>query len=200
VHIVDDSNLSDYIALPSFVIAKRPGFSATHFSDLLRTALLSEHGGTWIDATVYLTAPVDGILSQMRPSGFFAFTRPNDPFLLSSWFLATEARNPLMALWRDLLYTYWSEHDALVHYFLLHFLFEVAVTLSDRARAAWEQVPLESYLPPHALQERLLQPYDEGIFVRICQSTAIHKLTHKLSDERGANGPRRFLDFICDRI
>lgn len=55
--VLDDKCLQQHIRLPSHILARREQMSITHFSDILRSYLLAEHGGTWIDATVLLTGP-----------------------------------------------------------------------------------------------------------------------------------------------
>ena len=57
IHILDESNIFDYIDLPDYIIDKwRSGYiSNTLFSDFIRLSILKKYGGMWIDATVYLT-------------------------------------------------------------------------------------------------------------------------------------------------
>jgi len=178
---LDDGNIESFVSLPRFVMLKKERMGRTHFSDILRSALLAQYGGTWMDATVYLTGPITPYVTG-RP--FFAFTRPEDPFLLSSWFIHAEAGHPLMTAELEMLYRYWSEQDVLIDYFLFHFLFECGVTLCEPLRRHWLHVPEISFLAPHGLQACLLQVFDERRFRNACQATPIHKLTWKLDPEK----------------
>ncbi|OWY15584.1 hypothetical protein B6V72_03130 [Thioclava sp. F34-6] len=66
-------------------------------SDLLRTKLLFEQGGIWLDATCLLSDPLSNWISDATSeSGFFAFTRPGADRLISSWCLASEAGTPML--------------------------------------------------------------------------------------------------------
>ena len=60
VYILDKYNLEKYIKLPSFISEKfnNRTFSITHFSDIVRLALLYKYGGYWIDSTYYISAPL----------------------------------------------------------------------------------------------------------------------------------------------
>ena len=55
IHVITAENYAEYVSLPDCIVRKwEEGIiSNTHFSDLLRIALLAERGGLWIDATVF---------------------------------------------------------------------------------------------------------------------------------------------------
>jgi 2-polyprenyl-3-methyl-5-hydroxy-6-metoxy-1,4-benzoquinol methylase len=157
--------------------------TATHFSDILRLHLLAEHGGTWIDATVMLSSPRPKVLEGLP---FFAFTRPEDPFLLSSWYLQCQPGDQLMGAWRNLLVDYWTEHDDLTDYFVLHHLFEALMTLDPEARRRWVDTPVLSYEGPHRLQGILDRPFSAELVEEVLASEWIHKLTYKARGEARA--------------
>ena len=64
---LDKNNISDYIDLPGYIIDKHEKgiISHTHFSDIIRAELLTQHGGTWIDATVYCTGRKFGDIMRL---------------------------------------------------------------------------------------------------------------------------------------
>ncbi len=69
-------------------------------SDLVRLWLLNEHGGTWVDATVLPSAPLDTWLPALRePAGLFAFASTGDPnHLLQTWFISASPGNVLIEM------------------------------------------------------------------------------------------------------
>lgn len=76
---LSDSNISDYIVLPEWIIRKKQSgiISPTHFSDILRFALLSTYGGLWLDCAVLLTGPIPGYITG---GDFFLYRRdPSEP-------------------------------------------------------------------------------------------------------------------------
>lgn len=187
--VLDDETIASHISLPGCVIERREAMGPAHFSDVLRAALLAEQGGTWIDATVYLTGPIP---IQVRNAPFFASTRPEDPFLLSSWFLHTHRWNSLIVALRDALFAYWAEETVLSHYFQFHFTFEACVTLHQSLRDEWTSSPQLSFDPPHLLQRVLGKPFAAQEFAELCQASWIHKLTWKGK----GGGPGTFLDHL----
>ena len=60
VYILDKNNLHKYIKLPEYILQKlnKEIFSITHFSDIVRMALLSKYGGYWIDSTYFVNTPL----------------------------------------------------------------------------------------------------------------------------------------------
>ena len=82
-----------------------------HRSDVIRTQLLLRHGGVWADPTVWFAGPMDEWLSERMESGLFLFHRPGRDRLISNWFIAAEAGNPLLARFYKELCRYWREND-----------------------------------------------------------------------------------------
>lgn len=78
-------------------------------SDILRTKLLMENGGIWLDATCLLTEPLDGwVVPNASKVGFLALTDPGVDRIISSWFLASEAGSPILSRLMDHLLSFWS--------------------------------------------------------------------------------------------
>lgn len=72
-------------------------------ADLVRSMLLKERGGVWVDATLLPARPLsEWIDNELGVSGFFAFHSTGDPNLvLQNWFLASVPEHPLMQAWCD---------------------------------------------------------------------------------------------------
>jgi len=103
---LSDSKLSQYISLPDWITLKRPCFSRTFFSDLLRLILLRSYGGTWIDSTILVTKnPV----TLIKGEKFFAYSRPSDPYLLSSWFLSASLESHIIKRMLESMLAYWKD-------------------------------------------------------------------------------------------
>lgn len=177
VRVLDADTYHDYIRLPSRIEGLREQIGWAHISDILRVALLADHGGIWIDATARLSGPIP---TAIATEPFFAFTRPEDPFLISSWYMASSAGHPVMRALTTMLGAYWTDQDGLIDYFLLHLLFEAAVTINASLRALWIATPVLSFGPPHVVQSMMAEQFDEARLQRALTGSWIHKLTWKL--------------------
>src|SRR5581483_2229233 len=173
VIVLTDATLSRHVDMPPEFSRTNPGITRTHFSDLLRVELLYRHGGIWIDATVLMTGPIPDAIEH---ADFFCYTRPADPYLLSSWFIKAAAADPMLFAWRAMLRHYWRENDRLLNYFLLHYLFEAAITVHADLREHWLRTPALSSHTCHLLQGRLPLAFDPEWFASIRRQTTIHKL------------------------
>jgi len=106
VNVLDRQTVGHYvdIDMPKETLDK---LSLNHFSDVLRVALLSQHGGVWADATLYCRQPLNSWLTERMNSGFFAFSRENEKRVSSCWFLAATANNPIPVKLNRAMKTYW---------------------------------------------------------------------------------------------
>lgn len=204
--ILDDATIKDYIDIPDFIEEKlRQGIiPRAHFSDYLRTCLLLKYGGTWIDATVYLT---DKIPDEIENSDFFVFKPiayseckkvPSlkmlklleriptylSPFLcLSNWFIHAETNNRILEIIKRFLEEYWKKENNLVDYFFYHHFFTFAVLNNEECKKIYEAMPNIANRNPHMLQNVLLDEYDEELFKELKELSSVHKLTYRKNDK-----------------
>lgn len=66
-------------------------------ANLIRLAVLHEHGGVWADATLFCNRPLDEWLPDYFISGFFAFRNEKKARDVCTWFLAAQPGNVLAA-------------------------------------------------------------------------------------------------------
>lgn len=182
VIVITSDNYQKYAKLPDFIRNKydRGIISNAHFSDILRTVLLIEHGGVWIDSTVLCTSRDESIINMP----FFLFRNWKQqemyPSECSNWFIVSNKSNPVLMTVRDLLFQYWMEHDYCLHYFIYHFFFKMAV---QRYADLWEKVPNYPNTGPHILQFESITEFDVNRFSQICSLSNFHKLTKDLEEK-----------------
>lgn len=178
VKVVTEQNMFDYIHPPKHIIEKyQEGIiSRTHFSDILRTLLLIEHGGVWIDSTVYCTGYNIPIFDY--PLFVYQNWKFNIPqtMVASSWLISARKNDPILCATRDLLFEYWKDHDTLQHYYVYHFFFQMA---ANHYASLWKAVPRYSNIPPHILQFELFEQYNDDRFRQIKSMSDFHKLSWK---------------------
>lgn len=184
--VVDRENYADYVDLPSHVMEKHEAGSITHthFSDILRVALLVKHGGLWLDATVYCTG---GLEEYMEGCDLFCYRNgwmDQENISFSSWLIYAKPGDPILKTALHLLYLYWEKNNRLCHYFLLHMFIRMA---ADRLPEEWNRIPYFSHADNHLLAEELLRPYCEKRFESLCRLTHFHKLTNKNAYEKASS-------------
>ena len=95
----------------------------------------------------------------------------------SNWFIVSDAHDPILTLIRDLHFEYWTRYDYLVHYFIFHMFFLMAI---EKYPEEWSKVPFISDYVNHNMQRAMREDYSEEIMRSLAQACDIHKLTYKL--------------------
>ena len=199
--LLTGKNLDDYIELPEFIRKKHADgiISTTLMSDIIRLYLLTEYGGTWIDATVYMS---NSMPQEIAKSPFFIFknlswlqlgTTPLSPKNLreildgrsnpyhgfSSWFIHAKRGNRYLCKILAMLLSFLNENNEQIDYFIFHYLGTWALFGDDESRLIFDKSPWKSQLPPHFLQGRMLGNCTDTLLKEITHITPIHKLTYK---------------------
>lgn len=128
-HLITTKNLDSFVDLPGFIFdaAKEGRITPVHFTDILRAALLRDHGGLWLDATLLVT---HNISLDYVNYPFFSIKGLNMDFpggvmfpevgFWEGYFIAGKKN----ALFYDFMYNffleYWKGEDQLVQYFLIN--------------------------------------------------------------------------------
>lgn len=195
--VLTSENLSEYVRLPEYILEKwkRGVFGAAHFTDLVRIDLLTRLGGLWLDATVLCTGGLSDEFIEKHDLFFYQILPPNAlgrSIRASSWLIWGKAGQPILCETRRLLWRYWKQEDALIDYYLLHHFIAMAM---ERFPEAARRIPPASSTPPHTLQFRLFDPYDEAVWAMLRRQSDFHKLTYRI-DARDAARPGTFFDAI----
>lgn len=186
VRVITAQNMWNYITVPDFIKRKyeKGKISHTHFSDILRTCLLCEHGGSWIDSTVFCT----GYHSKILTKQLFYFSnlkRRDCSIEFSNWMISACKNHPVLLALRTLLFDYWKKHNRLYHYFFYHFF---ATMILEKYSEVKKSVSVFSNVPSHIMQDELFEPYSEERWNELSLMSDFHKLTYKFSPYQTACG------------
>lgn len=189
VIILSDKTLGNYIDLPGYIMDKRKNMTHAHFSDIARMELLHNHGGIWIDATDYVTAPIpDWVIGE----DFFIFLAGkniNPLSFVQSCFIRARRNGYLLNAWRALILEYWKHNNMIFDYFTLHLLFKTMIVgdsvsnemfeCDPRAVAEFAKMPHIDQDLTHGLWDYLDKPFDKNFFDEITKKTFFQKTTYK---------------------
>lgn len=191
--LLDDATVAEHVDMPDL---SGKEISKAAYSDLLRLALLTKHGGVWVDAAAYASAPLDAWFPEAMQAGFFAFEK--EKTTVASWFIAAEAGNGLVAAWDAYARRYWRYAKEAKRYFWVHYLFEYLIFLSPRARHAWQRVPkhssVESYEAQLLAKKEGPSAFPEAVALLSRTRVPVSKLDWKME---GADEFARLLSEAC---
>lgn len=186
--LLTENNYQEYAELPDYIVEKlqKGIITLTHFSDLLRLALLIRHGGLWIDATVLCTS--GDIPQSILKSDLFVY-RPQKPgadgkaTTISSWLMWAKTNNRILMATQTLLYSYWKTNNRLNEYFLLHHFMSIVL---DYYSEDAKRIPPFCNSVPHILLLHLFEKYDDQYWEDLKRMSCFHKLSYKLDDKKMA--------------
>lgn len=149
IELINEDNIASYY--PEYEknikdLLKRNILTIQYFSDILRTSLLHERGGIWIDATIYLNKPIDEIITTKS----FYTGRRNYKFIgkinpamqrFTSFFNAAGKNNHLMNFIKNGLIEALKKYQKIPDYLTIDLLFAIAYDESDYIRNIISQIP-----------------------------------------------------------
>ena len=163
IHFLDDTNLSSYVNLADFSSLSKT-LPPYILSEILRLRLLKTYGGVWADATCFCCRPLDEWLDRYLDSGFFAFNRPGQDRMISSWFLAAAPGNRLVDIYCQAVCNYWLKNPKLRPTASDDLLVEACSRASDND---WRRNPgLRPAEPDDKLANFLKTPYIQSLLLK----------------------------------
>lgn len=182
VIILNEETMYDYMKMPSFIIDKwkNKQIVPANYSDIVRISLLAENGGYWFDATDYLVSEIPGYI---READFFMFiTSPRiyQHMFVQTCFMRAKKGDPLIRMWRDLVYEYWKREERSADYFLAHMLFKLLVTHNPEAKSLFEKMPKVYQDGIHELWFTFgNKPYSREEFKKMCDQEFFQKCSYR---------------------
>lgn len=182
VILITMDNYKNYADIPHFIEDKVTcgKISLTHFSDILRNALLYQNGGIWIDATIYLT---DDLHIEQLP--FFSIKRNESwyyinvsQFRWTAYFIAGVKGNPLNRFVYDGLISYHKQKDIILDYFLVDYIICLGYENIPAIKKMIDCVPYTNGAVSQ-LYAYLTQKHNSHDIMELLHNTYIHKLSYK---------------------
>lgn len=179
---LNEKNYGDHVKLPASIAKKyaQGVIPKAHFSDLLRLELLYQHGGIWLDATVFISSME--MPKELKSGEFFLYglgkpASNGNPIFVSSWAISAPKLHPILEITRFYLIKYWERSKKLNDYFLFHYV--ICAVLNEYPAYCPHNLGLIDNVKPHAFQLKFRNKYDPVINREILDVTKIHKLTYK---------------------
>lgn len=181
VEVLDEKTLANWIELPGFVMDKWRGgkIKPAHFSDLVRVELMHSHGGMWLDATGFVTAPIP---QRIVDEPFFVYLAGGirRHTFMQNAFIRSHRGNALLEMWRAMMLEYWRREPQAFTYFQHQLMFALLVESNPRARALFKAMPHEAQDPTHAVWWGYgRKPFDPEVWARVTADSWFQKTAAK---------------------
>lgn len=152
VILITQDNLKEFVQVHPVLLKKfhEGVISVTAFSDIVRFALLEKYGGLWLDATIFLRAPISELIDG---HDFFSIRKENSykPKLAiwsGDWTVYCMGGGqglPVFGYVSKALTEYWNANDFLVDYFLTDCTIRILFDSSKSVRRYFRRVPAIAY-------------------------------------------------------
>lgn len=173
---IDSYNYSNYIAIPDYIINKwKKGIiSHAHFSDVIRTSLIAQYGGLWIDATTYLLSPIPKYIFDNQ---MFMFDMSNEDNIMvyNNWFIYSNKNNRIFLALRDYLYLFWKKENKVREYFVWHLFMRHIYNFYKEDFANMLYIPHEC---THLMIKVINKKFDEEYLAIVNSMCPIQKLSY----------------------
>ena len=152
-----------------------------HFADIIRTALLYNYGGCWIDSTIFLTKEIP---QEIFKYDFFSVKLSLDNFFVSqarwsNFFLSCHPGNVLMGRTLKMFDIYLSKKNFFMDYFMMDYFMDMNIEADVNLKLLIDSIPYNNE-NIHRLKFHLNEDYSKEYFSSICNNTYIHKLSWKM--------------------
>ena len=150
-----------------------------YLSDILRAGILSERGGIWTDATLFLTSSIDDIL--LNPH-FYSFKRSRENInwkfvsenRWTAFFLAAQKNNLLMSFLYKALIECIKNYRGIPDYWTIDYILAIAYEESQEVKDFIDKLP--SIQPNLGMLFQLERGIDNETFKKIIKSSPAFKL------------------------
>lgn len=179
-------NYQKYCTIPDFIIekVKNHSITLTHFSDILRNALLSQKGGVWLDASIYLTAPYklydipyQTVRQKKADDGKFV-----SAYRWTGFCQAGVKGNPINSFVYDMFLAYHSCETELLDYYMIDYFMALGYNNIPTIKGMLDSVPYNNY-DLYYMQINMLKPFSKDEYNLIKNRTNIFKLNQRVSSK-----------------
>ena len=194
VHLVTAKNLSDFYVFPLYIKEKLEKGIITNaqFSDILRMTLLSEYGGLWIDATIFIP---NSIPEDVFENEFFTCKRDIvgsgyvSGYRWTSFLNGCQKGCIIQRAAKDLFFAYWKKYDYLIDYLLVDYVLLLIYENIPKAKSLIDGLPCNN--PQiEELQNRMSEVYDEEKYLKLINDsdTSFFKLSWRMEFVKEKDG------------
>lgn len=180
VILLDRNNYNQYVMIPHHIEQKlsKGLITITHFSDILRFALLKKYGGWWLDATIYVNKKIPLLNSiytiKNESNNIYISENKWTGFL---WYIPQS--HPMPNFVYDYLVYYWKKNNILIDYFLIDYIIKTFSQKNTSFLSELNNLPINN---PHLYflsSKNGEEIYSEEQWNNICKTTSFFKNSWK---------------------
>ena len=180
--LLDKNNLEDYFTFESNIreLFQNGSIPLVKLTNIMRTQLITRHGGLWCDATVYM--PHKDIISRIQDKPFYSVKHFMDwHFGKGRWtgfFTGGGIGNPITSFLYDTLVEYYKHYNWHFDYFQFDYTWLYAYTHFDWAKQLIDSLP-DGNPDINYIQKNWDKPFNKEEWDSMIKDNEIQKLNWK---------------------
>lgn len=200
---LSSENLEEYLVLPDDIRDKFQNgkISVTHYSDIIRFALLAKYGGIWMDSTIYMVQPLPDDIYKLplytikRKQGATHYISDGQ---WTTYFWCVGERNSFAQYCYDYLIEYWRSYSKLLDYTFLDYIIYIANKRHANFHDQFDQIPYNNE-NCKLLLPKLRKAFSADEFRRLCEKTSLFKLSWKEPYFETDNGKKTYFAYLKEQ-
>lgn len=203
VRLVTLDNISHYVGIPSVITEKfnQGIISFALYSDVLRYYLLRDYGGMWIDATIFVSAPIP---KEWFEADYYTMRMPKEMCVQepcegkwTNFCFAGGKNNLIFSFVCETLLFFFGKKNHIPDYIFLDYILMAGYHNIPSMKQQIDSVPLNNK-KIWALKNNLSNRFDKYIYQEITENNVFHKLAHQVEYPKiTTEGTLTFYGFIC---
>lgn len=189
VNIITKDKIDTFIHLPDYIMEKynKQIITNAQFSDILRMCLLSQYGGIWIDATIFVPGKLSEKIFQYQ---FYTCKRKPQKsgyvsnYMWTSFLNGCQKNCIVQKVVNDLFLAYWEKYDYLIDYLLVDYFMMLVYRNLPKAKDLIDNVPYNNLLVEE-LQNRMSMSFNKEDYDNLLYNsgTFLFKLSWRMKFE-----------------
>lgn len=187
VILLDEKNLDSFIQLPHYIanMWKERKMLPAHYADIIRIELLYRYGGYWFDATDLMIGEIPELIQEQSFFTYLPFPVMEEIPFIENYFIRAKKGDPLLSMWRNLIFEYWKHENKARGYFLVQSLFKLLVTNNPVANKLFNDMPRLNRDGTLLLWHRYKDtPYSRDIYEKFLQESFFQKCAYKRKNRK----------------
>ena len=204
LHLITLANYEQYVEK-----VERGIITYTHFSDILRWALLEKWGGLWIDSTVFCSKDISNEfllkpefwsvkLNEIYDTACFGQVVSNCQW--SGFLLKSQPNSILVRFVLESTLLYWEKHNIIIDYFIENLIIKIAYENINSIKEIIDNI-IPNNDKIYNLHNLMDKKFDNEIYCGLIKNTTFFKLTWKKKYSKNTDkGDSTFYGYMLKKI
>lgn len=201
VILLTKENWQEYAYIPEYITRKveTGAISLTHFSDILRMVLLAEHGGLWLDATIFVSKEIPEYCFSL-PYFSIHYKNPASRIAKGKWTgfcQAGQKKSIIHSFCRDIFFSYWKKYNKLIDYFFIDYAMLAGYNNIPAFKKLVDSIPFNNQ-GVKELDRHFNDEFSRELFSSVLENSVFFKLNWKREYKEKTDGKQTIYSWFME--